>query len=436
MINQLTVLNTIQDNSADVFVDNFGNLNITGLDAIPASAVYSVERIASTAGQAAKAQLTFTAANSTTYSFVINGYNMTSGNTQSQLVTYTSDASATQNEITAAVTAYINSLAGFSVTATDSGSGVVLLQGKTPTQACPFAGVFTVGEEDANIAVAAPLTVSFTAAPTGGRTATGVVVVANAGTVSSIYITDPGQGYITAPTVTFAGGGGSSAAGTAIIFEGEVVGVTISNAGSGYVNRVGIAPAGTVAALQAKYGYVANTNNSPSAPQYPALANLTSGATYTEYIISANIVTPSGATTFAQTTSTTQYSVLVNESATNVALVNSPAFGSLTNLRKGFRTSIADSGASNTAAITAATGAVAYTAGGSPAFGAVSLRILPNDIIVVGTGVIPSATGGGAAINVSSTSNTAGLIQFGGNNVATDVSAAVYKVVRRQAISK
>jgi len=65
------------------------------------------------------------------------------------------------------------------------------------------------------------------------------------GRVTSVTITDPGTGYTTAPNVTFAGGGGSGAAATAIInTAGNVVAVVITNFGTGYTSS----PTVTIAA--------------------------------------------------------------------------------------------------------------------------------------------------------------------------------------------
>lgn len=55
--------------------------------------------------------------------------------------------------------------------------------------------------------------ITFTAAPAGGVTATGYGVISG-GAVTSIVLTNPGSGYVTAPTLTFASG---SAAATCTI---------------------------------------------------------------------------------------------------------------------------------------------------------------------------------------------------------------------------
>jgi phage tail sheath protein FI len=58
--------------------------------------------------------------------------------------------------------------------------------------------------------------------------------------VASVTITNQGSGYTSAPTVAFAGGGGTGAAGTAVLGTGDdaekVVSITITNPGSGYTS--------------------------------------------------------------------------------------------------------------------------------------------------------------------------------------------------------
>lgn len=59
-----------------------------------------------------------------------------------------------------------------------------------------------------------------------------------------------GTGYATPPAVTFTGGGGTGAAGTAVLQNGKVVGITITAPGTGYTTAptVVIAGAGGAAA--------------------------------------------------------------------------------------------------------------------------------------------------------------------------------------------
>ena len=85
--------------------------------------------------------------------------------------------------------------------------------------------------------------VAISSAPAGGMTAVGIstmignVVDCN-GTLSlkvqGVEIINPGYGYTIAPAVSFIGGGGSGVAATAIIGNGVVGIVTITNGGSGY----------------------------------------------------------------------------------------------------------------------------------------------------------------------------------------------------------
>lgn len=438
-IKAISVLNTVTDNGGDCIVDKKGNVNITGVPfTIPAVNIQSMKRIPSVVGQYQKQIVTYTVANSYTYDITIEGNNTTTGSPLSQTVSYISDAAATTAEISAAVTLLVNGFSGFSVSATDSGSGVVALAG---TAAYP---TFTVYENDTNIVVTAVLTVAFATAPAGGRTATGRVVVSDGGIPSSIIIDDGGSGYlspldasISTIALTFAGGAGASAAGYAVIFEGSVVGTVLTVAGTGYTNRAGIQVAGTPAALLLKYDNPSTTNAS-NAYAFASLANLTSGYTYTEWQINYNSFVGAGKPNFAQTTSLSQAVVLVYESATNQATLNNVAWGSLYNLQQGYRCMFLDSGTSNTVIATVATGAIAITAGGTPAFDAVSLCITPNDIIACGGYNIPETAAGFVGVVVAITSATAGFVQKGGYNIAassTVNTGQVFKVVKRFPLS-
>lgn len=434
MINAISVLNTVQDNGADVSVDSFGQLNMTGLPSVTAINVSSIQKLSARSEQIGKSLLTFTSANTTDYSFVLDGFSMATGYAKQVPINYTSPASSSTAIISAAITELVNSVTDFNVVATDNGSGVVALAGKASTPTCFNAPTFAIRESDSNIAVTAPLTVSFAAAPTGGRTAQGICVVSDAGALTSVIVTDGGEGYITAPTATFAGGAGSSAAATMMIFEGSVVGASSITAGSGYTCRAGWVAQGNQAAIYNKYQYNQPNATGGTGQTYPVLSNVSAALSYDEWIISVNDFPIGGNTTVSSPTVTAQFSILVNTAATNVNTLNS-FWGSLNNLQKGYKCVMNDSGASNTAALTAATGAIAYTAGGSPAFGAVSLGIMPNDIIVIGTGVVPSASAGGVSRIVSTTSNTAGLGAFGGGTATTNVSADVFKHVKRRPIA-
>ena len=68
------------------------------------------------------------------------------------------------------------------------------------------------------------------AAPASGTQATGTASVSG-GEVTGITITNPGKGYDPAnpPTVTFSGGGGSAAAGTAVVYDGSYCQIPFSN---------------------------------------------------------------------------------------------------------------------------------------------------------------------------------------------------------------
>lgn len=56
------------------------------------------------------------------------------------------------------------------------------------------------------------------------------------GTIAVVNVTNGGSGYVSAPSVSFSGGGGSGAAGTAILSGGSVIGVVMTNGGTGYTS--------------------------------------------------------------------------------------------------------------------------------------------------------------------------------------------------------
>lgn len=75
--------------------------------------------------------------------------------------------------------------------------------------------------------------------PPAATTAQGIAIVdAGTGAVKKVQMTNPGSDYFNGPpTVTFTGGSGSGASGTAVLApDGSVSGVAISNGGTGYTS--------------------------------------------------------------------------------------------------------------------------------------------------------------------------------------------------------
>ena len=84
-------------------------------------------------------------------------------------------------------------------------------------------------------------TVTFSAAPGGGRTATAVAITTSIGgqrSIKEIVLTDAGKGYVEEPTVTITGGGGVGAAVTVGIetYRQGVSKATIISSGNGYTD--------------------------------------------------------------------------------------------------------------------------------------------------------------------------------------------------------
>jgi len=453
MINQkASVLNTITNNGGNVTVTD-GAINITGLDSIPLTGLVSggIDRISAKPEQIQKIRLTFTAANNTAYQFTISGNSKQYGSPVTSIINFISAPSATTATISAQATAEISRLTDFSVSAVDIGSGVVELSGATSVLiGSQLVGpIFSVQESDANIAVSAPLTVVFSAAPTGGRTATGYVVVADSGTLATgiagaIKLLDGGEGYLSAPTFTFAGGGGgSAAAGTAFLSEGRVVGVNTTG-GTAYNSRIGITEVGTARAIRAKYGYLASSLSNPGSPFLVGLASLTDGNTYSEWVFLYNSPVEGGVGVRATTTATIQQSLFVNQGFTTVSTTGScpdldtldSYWGILANTKLGYKVNISDSLAANTASVVASTGQITLAVLGTPPQGAVSSGMKPGDILVVGTGLIVNTIASGIFVAALFTTNTAGFVQFGSSSIVADQSTAtVYKLVKRKPIA-
>jgi|694.fasta_scaffold17968_3 hypothetical protein len=61
-------------------------------------------------------------------------------------------------------------------------------------------------------------------------------IVTYSGGVSGVTVTSGGSGYVNGSTVSFSGGGGSGAAGTAVVTNGALTGVTITAPGTGYTS--------------------------------------------------------------------------------------------------------------------------------------------------------------------------------------------------------
>jgi hypothetical protein len=449
MINQLSVLNTVAANGADAIIDNKGNLSITGAGSIPANSVTMVSIVPASAEQIQKTTLTFTSANSTNYRFVIQGYAMSSGAYTEQLVQFTSAASASLTTVSLQAIEAINGLSDLNVSATNAAggvtgdaSGIVVLTAKAATSASPDAQTFNVAENDTNIAITTAATATAAAAPTGGKTAVLEPVINASGVMTSIRIIDGGLGYLVAPAITIANGGGAGSVAptaTAVIFEGAIVRIVFT-AGTTYTynSYKGFKVVGTGAAIQASFGYVGNTAQAAVAPQFQALANLTAGSNYTQILINYVVAPISNNTAFSSPVTTGQILVCVLESATNAALLTS-AYGIFANLEKGFASNISACVAlDGTTAVTTSefvvgTGVVTLSAANSNG-------IQAGDLLLIGAApIFANTTTNAIAKVVGIQSNSAVLAQIGGGNLATAIPSGAglaTSVIKRTVISR
>ena len=86
-----------------------------------------------------------------------------------------------------------------------------------------------------NVTVNFNQTTTSTAAYLAPQSATATAIITN-GFVVAVTITDAGIGYTNTPLVYLLGGGGTGAEAIAFVSNGVVAGITITNAGSGYTN--------------------------------------------------------------------------------------------------------------------------------------------------------------------------------------------------------
>lgn len=441
MINFFNVLDTVTANSADFQVTTNGNLNITGLPQIDAGSITNIEVIPASAEQIKKQTLTFTAANSTYYSFNIQGYALSNGSAVTKTVSFTSAAAATTSTISAQAAAAVEALSDFNVGATDSGSGVIVLTASAATATCASAPLFNIIEADSNIAVTTDATATCAAAPTGGITAILEPVFNSSGVMTSIRIINRGAGYLAAPAITIANGAGagsSAPTATCTIFEGEVVAVQFT-AGTSYAYTAyeGFTVVGTGAAIKAKYGYIANANNRAVPTAFQKLSSLTDAYNYTEIIISYTTNPPAGTTQYTTTTNTAQASLCVYESATNANDIIAAGYGSVANLRKGYRVQFQAAVAlDGTTSITTTTAVVAT--GVLTLSAAQSNGIKSGDILLVGTTLAYKNVADTNAIAkvLGVASNTSLVCQIGGNNLVASITgqALATRVVLRESI--
>ena len=101
-----------------------------------------------------------------------------------------------------------------------------------------FGAVTSVSITDAGQGydAARPPAISFSGGSGSGATATVTVD----GSISEITVTDGGSGYTSSPLVSIVGGGGAGASATAIITKGVVSRILINNGGSGYTSQPSI----------------------------------------------------------------------------------------------------------------------------------------------------------------------------------------------------
>lgn len=106
-------------------------------------------------------------------------------------------------------------------------------------------------------------TVVIAAPPAGGVQATATCALTSTA-VSSITVTNPGKGYLTAPAISFTGGGGTGATATAAL-TGRVDSVSITNNGRGYTSAPTVAFTGGAGSAAAGTAVIGDSPNPTTA---------------------------------------------------------------------------------------------------------------------------------------------------------------------------
>jgi hypothetical protein len=119
--------------------------------------------------------------------------------------------------------------------------------------------------------------------------------------VVDVSLSNYGSGYVEAPSVTFSGGGGSSAAATATVAGGKVSNITVTNVGSGYTSDptvvlqvpVMTVPTGIVTAANDVISYIGHSQANGAAVVYnwngsANIGGLLNGTTYYVTPVDAN----------------------------------------------------------------------------------------------------------------------------------------------------
>ena len=246
--------------------------------------------------------------------------------------------------------------------------------------------------------------------------------------VGSVTITTGGSGYTSAPTVTFSGGGGSVAAGTAVLTSGAVTSVTLTNAGTGYTSAPtvsfsgggGSGAAGTSVMFNALFilnGVNANIGDLNSfGAGTSAIANLSGAANVSPVVLT---ITPTMADTFAGSITQTYLQGVTTSSGNSGAIslvLNGTATTSLTLSGTSSITGnvTVNAGTLNVSgSLTASGGGTDTIASGATLISGMTLT-LAGAVVVNGT-LIPGGNGVGGLIS------TAGLSFGSGGILSVDL---------------
>src|SRR5437588_3612590 len=324
-------------------------------------------------------------------------------------------------------------------------------------------------------------TVTFGAPPAGGTRATGTANLGGSG-VASVTVSNGGTGFTSAPAVSFTGGGGTGAAGTAVLRR-KATAVTIGGTGGSYpgtgpvtatfsgAGAGGGTATGTVVLSSTSPRHVTGvTINNPGSYSPGSTITVTFSApatggtratgtvTSTEFVNSVTVTAAGAGYTSAPTVGFTGGGGSGAAGTAVLATTHSVASVTITNPGSGYATapsvtfSAGATGGTSTALGTAAINGpsvvvagkqsihtVTVTVGGKapthvPATGSVQTAIdaaAPGDLIIVDPGFTPSATAAGGTSCAGVTAPTSTCVE---TDAAHNELLIMWKPVRLQGV--
>ena len=209
--------------------------------------------------------------------------------------------------------------------------------------------------------------------------------------VGAVNVTNGGSGYVAAPGVTFSGGGGSGAAGTAVLSGGSVIGVSITNGGTGYTSAPTVTFSSGTATATSQLTSVTVSGQTLTFNIGALAAGTTATFTIQAQVQTAGI--PAGDTTLTNTASVADnYNTTPRTSSANVNVTANPVLTLVETATPSDRRVVYVD--VTTAGLYPVPPTVSFTGGGCTGVtGTVNVREVPGGFVVTGVTITNPGTG-------------------------------------------